>query len=140
MALMLETTVANLMLLMTGLYDQRVAMEWVRSNIGYFGGDPSNITIYGESAGGASVHAHIVAGKPVFARAILQSGALANSPMGPAPVSGIRSQGDFDSLVSIFGLEDKDDQGKVDGLRKVPANELINAISIIGGFAIFSPF
>jgi carboxylesterase type B len=140
MALTLETTVTHLTLLTTGLYDQRVAMEWIRANISYFGGDPSNITIYGESAGGASVHAHIVAGKPVFSRAILQSGALANSPMGPAPVSGIRSQGDFDSLVSIFGLEGKDDQGKVDGLRKLPADELIKAVSIIGGFAIYNPF
>lgn len=59
-----------------GLMDQQFALDWVRSNIGAFGGDADNITISGESSGGNSVLAHVVspdsAGK--FQHAIAMSG------------------------------------------------------------------
>lgn len=59
-----------------GLLDQRLAMQWVKTNIHKFGGDPDNVTIFGESAGGASVGMHLISPKswPLFNRAVMQSG------------------------------------------------------------------
>lgn len=60
--------------------DQVVALKWVKRNIKNFGGDPNNVTIFGESAGAASVHFLVIspAAKGLFHRAIIQSGSALN--------------------------------------------------------------
>lgn len=67
-----------------GLIDQRNAFEWVQSHIQDFGGDPKNITAFGVSAGGGSLHMYILSGKPLFDRAIMMSGS--GPTMGPFPL------------------------------------------------------
>lgn len=58
-----------------GLKDQLEALKWIKKNIRVFGGDPDNITIFGESAGSASVIYHLLSplSKGLFNRAIMQS-------------------------------------------------------------------
>lgn len=60
----------------TGLFDQLLAFQWIKDNIGFFGGNANNITLMGESAGAASISMHLLSplSRNLFHQAIMQSG------------------------------------------------------------------
>jgi para-nitrobenzyl esterase len=87
-----------------GMLDQVAALEWVRDNIAEFGGDPGNVTIFGESAGGMSVGTLLAmpAARGLFHKAIPQSGACHTG----APVA--RANRTAERVLSKLGVKSSD--------------------------------
>ncbi|KAI9019711.1 Alpha/Beta hydrolase protein [Hyaloraphidium curvatum] len=110
------------------LYDQRLGLMWIRDNISAFGGDPSNVTIFGESAGAISCdYLSVLFGhESLFRRAILQSGALSSTA--PRPIEA--AQVYFDALYKAAGgPEDKAGVAKVEFLLGKTGEELKAAMA-----------
>ncbi len=111
----IQDKIANL-----GQLDQITALQWVRDNIEIFGGDPNNVTIFGESAGGVAVSSLMAmpAAKGLINRVISQSGAA--HPGSFHPKSGIRGA---ERIMNELGLNRFD----IEALNKIPAQKIVDA-------------
>ncbi|KAG0206262.1 hypothetical protein BGX28_002259 [Mortierella sp. GBA30] len=107
-----------------GLQDQRLALEWVRDHIAAFGGQPGNVTVFGESVGAVSINYHMLIPqhRGLFQRAIMQSCAMNSAPAVRPDVEGRLY---LDYLVDYFNIpKDLSGKEKLERLKSVPAVEL----------------
>ncbi len=108
-----------------GMLDQVAALEWVRDNIADFGGDPGNVTIFGESAGGMSVGTLLAmpAVRGLFHKAIPQSGACHTG----APVA--RANRTAERVLSKLGVK----SGDISAIRALTPAQLLTGTMLADG-------
>ncbi len=110
-----------------GILDQLAALQWVQRNIGAFGGDPSRVTIFGQSAGGESVLIHLVSpqSRGLYSQAIVESGPFwAHGPT----IDNVHSKADAEQFgvgyAQSLGYPGPD---AIARMRNVSVGDLINA-------------
>lgn len=106
-----------------GLKDQAQALKWVRDNIRYFGGNPHQVTIGGESAGGVSVGLHLISpmSRGLFDAAINFSGATANFwsvNKNPWPIA--------QKLATLLNCPTEESQSMVNCIKSLSADQITN--------------
>lgn len=104
------------------MLDIIAALEWVKTNIANFGGDPDNVTIFGQSGGGAKVNTLMAMpkAKGLFHKAINQSGAFRSAVLEKDVTQSITKE-----VLSVLGLNDS----QADSLQKIPFAVLSEASS-----------
>jgi para-nitrobenzyl esterase len=108
-----------------GMLDCVLALEWVRNNIAHFGGDPNNVTIFGESGGGGKVSVLMAMppAKGLFHKAIVESGSTLR----------VSTPDEADAAARKYLAQLKIATDRVDDLKKVPMEDMLAAMRALTG-------
>jgi para-nitrobenzyl esterase len=116
-----------------GYMDQIAALKWVRRNAARFGGDPHNVTVFGESAGGMSVNALLTSplATGLFQKAIIESGAGRPGLMSARKLRGTADSAEAKglALAHSFGIDGSDAEALAK-LRAIPAQTLLGNLNM----------
>ncbi|KAJ9655440.1 hypothetical protein H2198_005696 [Neophaeococcomyces mojaviensis] len=104
-----------------GLHDQATALRWIQRHISGFGGDPENVTVFGESAGAISTWMHLLRGEPLFKRAMAMSGDPRLRPVQSIETNELV----YASLVREMGCADATEAERVRVLKGIPWQKII---------------
>ncbi|XP_076317887.1 esterase E4-like [Tachypleus tridentatus] len=119
-----------------GLWDQQLALEWVRNNINYFQGDINSITLFGEGSGGASVMFHVISpvSQGMFQRAVSQSGsALCDWATEQNPRNYART------VAHLLGCPTESSLQLVECVREIPVSRILRVQreeKVLGNFPL----
>ncbi|KAJ4291030.1 hypothetical protein N0V90_010227 [Kalmusia sp. IMI 367209] len=115
------------------LRDQKCALQWIKAHISSFGGDPNNITAFGESAGSAAVLMQLFSIEPLFKRAIAMSG----TPIMLKPLSPAEAEDTYKTMMTAFDLDKSSVEERIHYLTSIESERLVEKTPMTARLAPF---